>query len=150
MNIEPKESSHKNDLQNVKFMICKLEELEKNLQNKEYKGCENIGNDILLKSPDFTKIKIIIIQSMLNNVKIADAMAFINSKVSNEEKDNSDEFNYYLALACYYDGKYEKAKQIMKIIKNRNEENPKFTKLFEILQIIEVEKEKCILFINPS
>jgi len=102
-----------------------------------------MGNDILLKSPDFTKIKLIIIDCMLNLVKIPETISFITSKVSPEEKNQTDDFNYCLALALYYDGKYEKAKQIMNILLNRNGENQKYSKLLEILKVIDIEKEKA-------
>jgi len=123
--------------------MARFEELEKNYQNKDYKASETIGNDILLKSPDFTKVKFILVESMLNICKIPETIAFITQKVSSEEKNQTDEFNYYLALAMYYDGKYEKAKQIMNIIINRNSENQKFIKIMETLRVIEPEKEKA-------
>jgi|LauGreDrversion4_2_1035121.scaffolds.fasta_scaffold510224_2 hypothetical protein len=125
----------------------KLEELIKNYNNKEYKVTENMGNDILVKSPDFTRVKIIVIESLLNNTKVPEAMSFITSKVSNEEKNLNDEFNYYLAFACYLDSNYAKAKQIMNIIYKRNPDTEKYKKLHDILQVIETEKEKGKLYL---
>jgi hypothetical protein len=125
----------------------KLEELMKNYNNKEYKVSENMGNDILAKSPDFTRVKIIVIESLINNAKAPEAMSFITTKVSNEEKNANDDFNYYLAYACYLDSNYAKAKQITNIIYKRNLDVEKYKKLNDILQVIETEKEKGLLYL---
>jgi len=143
VNIEPKEQSHRSDLQSTKVLIMKYEDFEKSFANKDYKTAETMGNDILLRSPDFVRVKLLVIESMINNVKIPEAMSFITSKVSSEEKSQTDEFNYFLALAMYYDGKYDKAKQIINILLNRNPENQKLNKLLEIVKVIDVEKEKA-------
>jgi len=145
--LEPKENSHLSELQTTKFLIMKLEELMKNYNNKEYKVSENMGNDILVKSPDFTRVKIIVIESLLNNTKVPEAMSFITTKVSNEEKNLNDEFNYYLGYACYLDSNYAKAKQIMNIIYKRNPDTEKYKKLHDILLVIETEKEKGKLYL---
>jgi DnaJ family protein C protein 7 len=142
VNLEPKEQLHKTDLQSVKLLIMKYEDFEKSYGSKDFKTAETVGNDILLKSPDFVKVKLMVIESMLNNVKIPETISYISSKVPQDEKNQTPEFNYYLALALYYDGKYEKAKQIINIIM-KNHENPKYNRLLEILQVIDVEKEKA-------
>ena len=79
---------------------------------------------------------------MLKNIKIPEVINFISTKVSDEEKNHSDDFNYYLSLAMYYEGKYDKAKQIITIINKRNNENPKYINLLEKITIIDAEKEK--------
>jgi hypothetical protein len=148
--LEPKEYSHQSELQTTNFLIMKMEELMKNFNNKEFKTAENMANDILVKCPDYIFIKKIIIESMINNNKIPEVMSFITTKVSKEEINSTDDFNYFLALAFYYDGNYAKGKQIINIIFKRNEDNEKYKKLNKILQVIESEKEKGKLKIYSS
>lgn len=71
----------------------------------DYKKCEGLGESILAKCIDFTKVKLIYIESLLKNCKIAEGIQFLKSRVTEDERAKNEEFNYFQALSMYYDGK---------------------------------------------
>jgi DnaJ homolog subfamily C member 7 len=91
---------------------------------------------------EFTQLKIIYVESLLNNCKINEAIDFLINKLTNDEK-NNDEFEYLLALAFYYDGKYDKARKILSTLLNKARDDNKVHDLWKILKDIEKEKEKA-------
>jgi len=80
---------------------------------------------------------------LLENGKFNDVFDFVKNKTTDAEKSQSDEFNYYIALGLYYDGKYDKSRTFMKAILERTKDEQKYNKLFSILKVIEVEKDKA-------
>jgi DnaJ family protein C protein 7 len=83
--------------------------------------------------------KIKYIESFLNQSKILDALHFINSKLSSDEK-SDDEFHYLIAMSIYYQGSYEKAKSFVNSLVSKNRDDPRFKKLHMLIHSIEKVK----------
>jgi hypothetical protein len=102
--IEPESESHKEELRSIRELIVDYEELNKAKFTKDYKKCETLSYKLLQKCTDNQSIKLIYIESSLNNCKIQQALDFLKNKLSDDEKRN-EEFEYLLCNAYYYDGK---------------------------------------------
>ena len=66
---------------------------------------ELLGETILAKCADFTKVKLLYVESLLKNCKITEAISFLKNKVTDDEKIKNEEFIHQNALALYQDGK---------------------------------------------
>ena len=76
----------------------------------------------------------------MENVKLTEALQYINKEVTYEDKKN-EQFDYLTALCLYYDGQYEKAKKQINIMKSKG--NSIDTKdLLEKVNTIESVKNK--------
>lgn len=64
-----------------------------------------MGDIVLSKCTDFTKVKLIYIESLLKNCKVIEGIHFLKTRVTEEERLNNEEFYYFQALSMYYDGK---------------------------------------------
>jgi len=59
------------------------------------------------------------------------------------DDDDQDTFNYLVALAKYYDGKYKDAMKIVDFLMSEHPNDEKFKNLHRILNVIENDKEKA-------
>lgn len=100
--LEPRETEHKKDLYNIEKTIKDYESIEELIIKKEFKKAEEIAEKLLKESTAFTALKLSYIKLLLENLKLNEAITFITSKISQDEK--NDEIDYLLALAFYYDG----------------------------------------------
>jgi DnaJ family protein C protein 7 len=142
INLEPKDPSHLTELNAVKTHISDWDSLQESKKKEDWKKCEEICEKLLKDCPDYSQLKLIHVQSLLNNVKIQQAIEFLLSKVTAEEKSN-EEFDYLLVLAFYYDGKYDKAKKLLSTLLQRTKDNENMNHLWKILKVIEQDKEKA-------
>lgn len=104
VNIDSKDPSHAVGLNKVRTHMSDYEKLLEGRQKEDYVKCEELGQKILKECTEFTSVKIIYIEALLDNVKLTEAIKFLASKLNDEEK-NNEEFDYLLTLAFYYDGK---------------------------------------------
>jgi len=102
INIEPREPEHKTDLSNIEKKIKEFESIDELINKKEFIKAEEIAEKLLKDCSEFKSLKITYIKILLENLKLNEAIIFITSKISQDEK--NDEIDYYLALAFYYDG----------------------------------------------
>lgn len=102
--IEPKEYQHINELKNLKGIIQLNNDLETAYTKKDFEKAEELSKKLLESCPESSHAKLVHIESLLKNLKINQALSFLNSKLNEEEK-NKDEFDYLIVLAFYYDGK---------------------------------------------
>ena len=94
----------------------------------------------------YENLKRIYIECLIINFKYTEAINFINKKVSDEEKAQTDEFYYLTALSLYHEGKYENSRQALRPLLQRSQDD-RYKKLANILIVIEIEKEKAnVLF----
>lgn len=119
-----------------------MENLDKSYASGDFKSCETLSEGLVQKCTEFTKIKLIYVESLIYNTKVNEALNYLSSKVNESEKQSNIMFNYFMGLAFYYDGKYENAKKLVRFLLNNDKNEPKFQKLNEILHIIEPAKEK--------
>jgi tetratricopeptide (TPR) repeat protein len=139
INFEPKDSTHILDLNKVQSLLKNYEKLKEKQQDSN--KSEELAQKLLIECTDWTEIKIIYIEALLNNVKLAEATHFLAHKL-NQEESTSDEFQYLLCLAFYYDGHYDKARKVLNSLLNKCNDNPKFNQLFKTLRVIEKLKDK--------
>lgn len=102
INLEPREPEHKKDLENIEKAIKDYESLDEIINKKDFQKAEEISERLLKECSEFLSLKIIYIKILLENLKLNEAVNFISNKISQEER--TDEIDYYLALAFYYDG----------------------------------------------
>ena len=142
VNLEPRDSTHSTDFNRVKEHIKNYETLIEVKGKEDWKRCEELCDKLLKEITDFTALKIIYVEILLENVKIQEALNFIISKLTTEER-SSEEFEYLTALALYYDGKYDKARSVLSILLQKVRDNEKLNHLWKILKEIESQREKA-------
>jgi hypothetical protein len=89
----------------VQVLLKNNEELMKAKYSNDFKKCEPLAECILNKCLDYTKVKLIYIETLLKNCKIIEAINFLKSKVTEDEKNKNEDFYYFQAMSMYYDGK---------------------------------------------
>jgi DnaJ family protein C protein 7 len=142
INLEPKDSSHLVDYNKVKEHIKNYESLIEFKGKEDWKRCEELCDKLQKEITDFTTLKIIYVETLLENVKIQEALTYISSKVTAEERCN-EEFEYLTVLALYYDGKYDKARSFLSSMLQKTKDSEKLNHLWKILKEIESQKEKA-------
>jgi hypothetical protein len=101
VNLEPKEPCHKNDLDSIKYVNEKLEEIKKLMNQNDYTKIETLAHYILEKCSEYTDIKKIYLESLLANNKPNEVLSFIREKLTEDEK-KMEEFEYFQAKSWYF------------------------------------------------
>ena len=141
-NLEPRDSSYKTELEKVQKLINDFSSLTE-FQNKEdWARVEEICDKLLKETTAMQNLNIIYIKALLNNVKLTEALSFIEKLDSTERSSNPD-YKYYAALGLYYDGNYQKSKMLIKDLLSQGHDEPKYTNLFKKLKEIENVKVKA-------
>lgn len=102
--IEADDKRHKDDLELVRNLKEVYNDLNKAKFVLDYKKSETLAGKLLEFSKESTKIKSIYLDSLLHNCKPLIALDFMKKNLSDEEK-RKEEFEYFLCLSYYYDGK---------------------------------------------
>lgn len=102
INLEPREPEHRTDLHNIERAIKEYESIDELIVKREFKKAEEIAEKLLKECTEFLALKVTYVKLLLENLKLTEAINFITSKITQDEK--NDEIDYYLALAFYYDG----------------------------------------------
>ena len=142
LNLEPNNSVYKDQMKVIEKVIEDEEKMKEKIREQKYDDAEEICKRIIEKVPEFSDLKKDYIKILLENVKIQDALAYIGQKVTAEDKMRDEEFNYLTALTLYFDGQYDKAKKLLNIIKQTNN-NEKITDLIKKVSEIESVKNKA-------
>ncbi len=142
VNLEPRDASHLTEYNNVKKMIQKYETLCEAFKKEDYKKTLDLSEPLMKDCTEFTNLKLFYIESLLNNIKLTEAIDFLINKVSLDEKHN-EEFDFLLAKAFYYDMKYDKARKILATVLQKVNDNEKYNHLLRILKDIEKQKENA-------
>ena len=103
VNLEPRDLSHSTDLNKVRSLINDWESLCENFEKENFVKCEEIGSRLLKSCSEYSELKKLYVQCLLNNVKLIDSINFLSTKLNNDEKQD-DDFKYYTILAYYYNG----------------------------------------------
>ncbi len=101
VNLEPREPLHKNEMDSFKITQEKSDEAFQLFGNKNYKKAEELAHTVLEKCTEWTEMKKMYIESLLQNNKPKDAITFIGTKLNDDEKKLED-FDYYSAKALYF------------------------------------------------
>jgi len=99
------DASFKEEQKLILALIKMNDDLNKAKFIKDYKKCEPLAREIISRCSNFTSIKLIFAESLLHNCKIEEAIIFLRTKVTSEEKSSNIEFEYLMALGLYYDAK---------------------------------------------
>ncbi len=102
VNLEPKDSTHKTELKNMEKLISDYESIDEKMKKNDFKEAEEKIGKILKESSEFLSLKITYVKVLIENLKLIDAINFLVKKFTTDEK--TDECDYLLALAFYYDG----------------------------------------------
>jgi tetratricopeptide (TPR) repeat protein len=102
--VEPDEQAHRDDINKIRDLIHTHEELKKAKFRLDYKEAELLADKLLKTNVETSDIKMIYIESLLQNCKVEEALKYIKRKLTDDEKKMED-FEYLLSLAYYYDGK---------------------------------------------
>jgi len=142
--VEPNDESHKIDVDIVRELINSHKDLNKAKFLYDWKKCEILGEKLLSKCTEDYKIKLIYMESLINNCKPQAALTYFKEKIHSEDSRN-EKIQYLVCQAYYQDGKYEKAKQILTqlIAMARDENIEKYKTLWDNLKQLETEKEKA-------
>ena len=89
------------------------------IKDKKFEDAEEVCKRLIEKVSDFSDLKLKYIQVLIENVKLTDALQYINKEINFEDKKNNEQFDYLTALCLYYDGQYEKAKKQINLMKSK-------------------------------
>ena len=140
LNLEPHNSVYKDQMNVIEKVIEDEEKMKEKINEQKFDDAEEICKRLIEKVPEFNDLKKNYIKILLENVKIQDALTY--KKVTAEDKMRDEEFNYLTALTLYFDGQYDKAKKLLNIIKQTNN-NDKISDLIKKVSEIESVKNKA-------
>ena len=143
VNLEPGNATFKSQLNSIKMQIEKWEKIQEKKKDQKYEDVEELCKKMLEVSPEFPELKLEYIRTLVELVKLTEALSFINSKVTKADKDFSDDFDYLIALVLYYDGNYDKANKKLLLIKQKGINNDKINDLSKKLKEIEKIKNEA-------
>jgi hypothetical protein len=92
-------------MQDVKNLVLQFEKLEEYYAKKDYAKSIDVAAKILGLAPDFTHVKLIYIESLLQEVRLEEAEKFLLNKISADERSQNEDFDYLLAKTYYFEGK---------------------------------------------
>ena len=143
LNFEPNNSAYKEQMGTIEKIIEDEEKMREKINEQKFDEAEEICKKLIEKVSDFSDLKKHYIKILIENVKLQDALAFINKEINFEDKMKDPEFDYLIALTLYYDGQYEKAKKQINIMKKKKNFDEKTEQLLKKVNEIEGVKNKA-------
>ena len=102
VNLEPREPEHKAELEAIQKKIYNYELIEECFNKKDFVKGEEFAEKLVKECTEYLALKILYVKILIENLKLQEAIKFLLSHISPDEK--NDETDYLLALAFYYDG----------------------------------------------
>ena len=118
LNLEPNNSTYREQMATIEKILEDETKLNDKINEKKFEDAEEVCKRMIEKVSDFSDLKLKYIKILIENVKLTEALQYINKEVNYNDKKN-DEFDYQTALCLYYDGQYEKAKKQINIMKSK-------------------------------
>ena len=140
LNLEPYNSVYKEQMATIEKILEDENKLNDKINEKKFEDAEEVCKRMLEKVTDFSELKLKYIKILIENVKLTEALKFINDEVNYEDKKN-EEFDYLTALCLYYDGQYDKAKKQINLMKSKGNKTDT-TDLLNKVSTIESVKNK--------
>ena len=140
LNLEPYNSVYKEQMATIEKILEDENKLNDKINEKKFEDAEEVCKRMLEKVTDFSELKLKYIKILIENVKLTEALKFINDEVNYEDKKN-EEFDYLTALCLYYDGQYDKAKKQIYLMKSKGNKTDT-TDLLNKVSTIESVKNK--------
>jgi len=97
-------------------------EMQKRFKENNYLETEKLCKKILLKSPEYIEVQLMLVRVLLRNNKIDETIYFINNKIG-EENRKLKHFDYYIARAYYLKYEFDEALNILKKLINEIKDN---------------------------
>ena len=119
LNLEPYNSTFREQMTSIEKILEDEIKLEDKIKDKKFEDAEEVCKRLIEKVSDFSDLKLKYIQVLIENVKLTDALQYINKEINYEDKKNNEQFDYLAALCLYYDGQYEKAKKQINLMKSK-------------------------------
>jgi len=119
LNLEPYNSTFREQMTSIEKILEDEVKLEDKIKDKKFEDAEEICKRLIEKVSDFSELKLKYIQVLIENVKLTDALQYINKEINFEDKKSNEQFDYLTALCLYYDGQYEKAKKQINLMKSK-------------------------------
>ena len=119
LNLEPNNSIFKEQMSIIEKILEDEEKLEDRIKDKKFEDAEEVCKRLIEKESDFSELKLKYIKILIENVKLTEAIQYINNEINFEDKKSNEQFDYLTALCLYYDGQYEKAKKQINLMKSK-------------------------------
>ena len=119
LNLEPYNSTFREQMTSIEKILEDEIKLEDKIKDKKFEDAEEVCKRLIEKVSDFSDLKLKYIQVLIENVKLTDALQYINKEINYEDKKNNEQFDYLTALCLYYDGQYEKAIKQINLMKSK-------------------------------
>ena len=147
LNLEPNNSIFREQMTTIEKILEDEIKLEDKIKEKKFEDAEEVCKRMIEKESDFSELKLKYIQILIENVKLTEALQYINNEINYEDKKSNEQFDYLTALCLYYDGQYEKAKKQINLMKSKG--NSIDTKdLLEKVNTIDSIKTKAMKYSN--
>ena len=143
VHLEPRDSTHTTELNKIKKLVENYNQIEEKKKELKFDDVEELSKKLLTDAPAFPALRIIYLESLLENCKFKDCINYINSKISSTEKEKEPEYEYLLTKAYYFKGDYDLAKKTIKRLLANSMELEKYSKLKEKIESIENVKTKA-------
>ena len=143
LNLEPYNSTYKEQMESIVKIINDTERLNDKIKQENYGDAEEICKNLIEKVPEFCDFKIKYIQILLENVKLKEALTYINNNVNPSDKLKNKDFEYFTTLALYYDGQYDKAKKSIELMMKKYPDDERYKELIPKVEKIEDVKAKA-------
>ena len=119
LNLEPNNSIFKEQMTIIEKILEDEEKLEDRIKDKKFEDAEEVCKRLIEKESDFSELKLKYIKILIENVKLTEAIQYINNEINFEDKKSNEQFDYLTALCLYYDGQYDKAKKQISLMKSK-------------------------------
>jgi len=119
LNLEPNNSIFREQMTIIEKILEDEEKLEDRIKDKKFEDAEEVCKRLIEKESDFSELKLKYIKILIENVKLTEAIQYINNEINFEDKKSNEQFDYLTALCLYYDGQYEKAKKQINLMKSK-------------------------------
>ena len=140
LNLEPYNSTYREQMTTIEKILEDETKLNDKINEKKFEDAEEVCKRMIDKVSDFSDLKLKYIKILIENVKLTEALQYINNEVNFEDKKN-EEFDYLTALCLYYDGQYDKAKKQINLMKTKGNKTDT-TDLLNKVSTIESVKNK--------
>ena len=143
LNFEPNNSEYKEQMGTIEKIIEDEQKMREKINEQKFDEAEEICKKLIEKVSDFSDLKKNYIKILIENVKLKDALAYINKAINFEDKMKDPEFDYLIALTLYFEGENEKAKKQINLMKQKNNFNEQTEQLLKKVNEIEGIKNKA-------
>lgn len=86
LNLEPNNSIFKEQMTIIEKILEDEEKLEDRIKDKKFEDAEEVCKRLIEKESDFSELKLKYIKILIENVKLTEAIQYINNEINFEDK----------------------------------------------------------------